>query len=362
VTRTLRIDQRALIAVGCWVAATAVMFSTAAAAGYDPLAVGTWERWDSRLYLLLASDGYSLYPCPKAPELWCGTAGWFPAYPWLIGLLAAPGLPLAPTGLAVAWLFALATGLLLARTFLCDLPVAAATGGLAFAAFLPGAVYLHAVFPLSMFGFFALLGLWLVGRERWVAGGAAAAVAAATYHLGVLLIPVIALYALHRRPALRAAAVAALGPAVVVAAMWIQTGAADAFLRIQDRYQHDLRLPTEQASDSLRSVAVNGVQLHVVPDMQVLVVTALLVIVAVHLWRRRAGAEPVEWLLLGAAVALWVVPMGQENVGLYRTAATLVPLVPLVARLPAPLLALACASAVALAAPLTVMFLRASIV
>jgi hypothetical protein len=362
VIRTVRLDRRALIAAGCWIAATAVMMSTAAAAGYDPLAVSTWGRWDSELYLQLASDGYSLEPCPRAPDEWCGTAGWFPAYPWLVALLAAPGLPLAATGLAVAWLFALATGVLLARTFLRDLPIAAATGGLVFAAFLPGAVYLHAIFPLSMFGFFCVLALWLIGRERWVAGGAAAAVAAASYHVGVLLVPLLAAYALHRRGALRAAAVAALGPAVVVAAMWIQTGAPDAFLRVQERYRHDLRLPTEQAANGLRSVAGNGFQLHVVPDMQVLLVTALLLLAGLHLLRRRAEAEPVEWLLLATALALWIVPMSQDNVGLYRTAAALVALVPLVARLPAPLLAVACAVAIALSVPLAVLFLRWTIV
>jgi hypothetical protein len=350
------------IAIGCWVAVTAVLLSVAAGAGYDPLAAGTWERWDSEHYLQLAGDGYSLEHCPRAPEAWCGTAGWFPAYPWLVALLAAPGLPLGAVGLAVAWLFALATGILLARTFLRDLPIAAASGGLLFAAFLPGAVYLHAVFPLSMFGFFAVLALWLVGRERWVAAGAAAAVAAASYHLGVLLVPLLAAYALHRRGALRAAALAAVGPALVVAAMWVQTGAANAFLLVQERYDHALRLPTAQLTDSLRTVAINGFQLHAVPDMQVLFVTALLFACAIQLVARRATAAPVDWLLLATALALWLVSLGQEDVALYRTSATLVALVPLVARLPAPLLGLACAGAVALSVPLAELFLRATIV
>jgi hypothetical protein len=343
-------------------AVTAVLISVAASAGYDPLAAGTWERWDSEHYLRLADHGYSLERCPRAPDEWCGTAGWFPAYPWLVGLLAAPGLPLGAVGMAVAWLFALATGILLARTFLRDLPIAAASGGLLFAAFLPGAVYLHAVFPLSMFGFFALLALWLIGRERWVAAGAAAAVAAASYHLGVLLVPLLAAYALHRRGALRAAAVAAVGPAVVVAAMWAQTGAPNAFLLVQERYDHALRLPTEQLTLSLRTVSVNGFQLHAVPDMQVLLVSALLLACVIQLVARRAAAAPLDWLLLATALALWLVSLGQEDVALYRTAATLVALVPLVARLPAPLLALACAGAVALSVPLAELFLRATIV
>lgn len=357
-----RLDTRVAIAIGSWVAVTAVLVSVAGAAGHDPLAASTWERWDSQHYLELARDGYSLERCPNLREAWCGTAGWFPAYPWLVALVAAPGLPLGTVALALAWLFALATLVLLARTFLRDLPIAAASAGLLFAAFLPGAVYLHAVFPLSMFGFFAMLALWLVRQERWVAAGAAAAVAAASYHLGVLLVPLLAGYALHRRGALKAAAIAATGPAAVVIAMWIQTGAADAFLRAQESYEHHLRPPTEQLTDSVRALRIDGLQLHLVPDLQVLFVTALLVAVGIHLVRRRAAADPLEWLLLATAAALWIVPISQHNVGLYRTAATLVPLVPLVARLPGPLAAVSAALAVALSIPLTELFLSGAIV
>jgi hypothetical protein len=362
VIRTARLDGRVAIAIGCWVAVTAVLMSVAGAAGHDPLAVGTWQRWDSEHYLELVRNGYSLERCPYPRHGWCGTAGWFPAYPWLVGLLAAPGLPLDTVALVLAWLFALATGILLARTFLADLPVAAASAGLLFAAFLPGAAYLHAVFPLSMFGFFAVLALWLVQQERWVAAGAAAAVAAASYHLGVLLVPLLAAYALHRRGALKAAAIAAVGPAAVVAAMWIQTGAPNAFLRVQERYEHDLRPPTLPLSDSLRELGADGFQLHIVPDMQVLFVSALLVAVGTHVLRRRATAEPMDWLLLAAALALWVVPLSQRNVGLYRTAATLVVVVPLVARLPAALAAVCAALAVTLCVPIAELFLRSAIV
>jgi hypothetical protein len=366
----IRERQLVLVAIACWVAVTAAVMGVMAAAGYDPLSIETWERWDSKTYLRLVTEGYSLARCADDPGDWCGTAGWFPAYPSLVRLLAAPGLPVGLTGLAVSWVFSLATGVLLARTFLRDLSIAAASGTLLFAAFMPGAIYQHTVFPLSMLGFFTLLSIWWLGRERWALGGLAAAVVGASYHLGVLLVPIVTIYALavgapSVRERLRRGAVvgglAVLGPIVTVALMWGQTGAPNAFFLLQARYHHGLGLPTVAATDALHEVAISPFGLGVVPSLQVLFVTLLLVAAAWQLARRRA-ATSVEWLLLAAAAGLWFVSMAQANVGLYRTAATLVPLVPLVARFPAWLLATVCACAVGLALSITVLFLQSTIV
>src|SRR6185312_1111529 len=125
--------------IACWLAVTAAVMGAMAAAGYEPLSIMSWERWDSKTYLRLVTEGYSLARCADDPANWCGTAGWFSAYPALVRLLAAPGLPVGLTGLFVSWMFALATGVLLARTYLRDLSIAAASGALLFAAFMPGA-------------------------------------------------------------------------------------------------------------------------------------------------------------------------------------------------------------------------------
>jgi hypothetical protein len=235
---------------------------------------------------------------------------------------------------------------------------------------MPGAIYQHTVFPLSMLAFFSLLSIWWLGQRRWALGGAAAAIVGASYHLGVLLVPCVTIYALavgapSLRERLRRGALtgglAVLGPVVAVAQMWGQTGAPNAFFLLQARYHHSLGFPTGPATDALRSIAIGPIGLDTVPAMQVVFVTMLLVVAAWQLARRRDRTS-VDWLLLGAAASFWFVSMAQANVGLYRTAATLVPLVPLVARFPAWLLAGACICAVALAPPITVLFLQSTIV
>jgi hypothetical protein len=361
------------IAVGCWLTAGALLLATAAAAGYDPLAADTWARWDSRHYLSIAGGGYDLEPCRVDTRDWCGNAGWFPAYPWLVSLLAAPGLSLAATAVSVSWLFSLATLPLLDRTFLRSLPVRARLSGLAFAAFVPGVVYTHAAFPLAMLGFFSVLSLWLLRQERWAWAGGATAVAAATYHLGVLLVPIAIVFAAASgdsasvRERLRRAAVvgglAALGPLAVVGAMLVQTGAWDAWFLVQEKYGHGLHLPGSVLGDALSPLLQgHSTRLSAVPAAQVLFVAAVVGCVTWHTLGRRREADRTQWLLLGTTLALWLVPLTQENAGLYRTAAALLPAAPLVARLPAPISAAVGVSAAALSIPLAILFLRWQIV
>jgi hypothetical protein len=348
-----QVALRASPPVAAWLAATALLLVTAAAAGYSPFEATTWSRWDSEHYLSIAAEGYRLEPCAPGGPLDCGNAGWFPAYPWLVGALAVPPLTLEATALAVSWLFALATLILLSRTFLRE----GGTNGLVFAAFAPGLVYLHSVFPLSMLTFFTVLALWLLTRERWAAAGAATAVAAATYHLGVLLIPVAVVYALVRggpRRALIAGGIGALGPAVTVLAMRLQTGAWDAFLRVQEQYSHELQSPVLPLRNAFHMDSWDATQ--------TVFVTAVVLAVTLHTLHRRDTATPADWLLLGTTLVLWIVPLAQFNVGLYRTAATLVPAAVLVARLPKPLGIAACAGAAYVAMPVTLLFLDGWIV
>ena len=55
----------------------------------------------------------------------------------------------------------------------------------------------HHLIPLSMLAFFTILHLWLLHRGRWIGAGLAGAVAALSYPLGVLLVPVSAAWLLR---------------------------------------------------------------------------------------------------------------------------------------------------------------------
>lgn len=137
-----------------------------------------WARWDSINYLGIAQHGRAFGRCgsPGEPasdlsrlthQVWCGSAGWLPGYPWLIHVLGSLGLSLPDAGLLISWV-AMAGTLLVAWWGWCrDLPAVRALVVLLLVGLFPGAVYNFAYFPTSL----ALLGvvgaLFAASREHF---------------------------------------------------------------------------------------------------------------------------------------------------------------------------------------------------
>jgi hypothetical protein len=88
--------------------------------GLFTFAPSSWKHWDSFNYIAIAQHGYTFYRCPPAPKAptWCGTAGWFPAYPLLLRVLGWFGAPLAEAGAVLAAVLLLATFAVLWNCFL----------------------------------------------------------------------------------------------------------------------------------------------------------------------------------------------------------------------------------------------------
>jgi 4-amino-4-deoxy-L-arabinose transferase-like glycosyltransferase len=338
----------------------------------------TWERWDSTLYLDIAENGYTLTPCPDRPSQWCGNAGWFPLYPWVIGALHRLGLPLRGTAVALSWLFAGATLSLLWRTFLARTAAAAAgsgaaaVGALAYAAFAPGQIYGYAVFPLSMLAFFTVAHLWCLWRERFVLAGLAGAAAALSYPIGVLLAPVAAIWLLSDRSVpwwarVRRAAVAsgliAAGFALLLLVQWAQTGRWDAYFLVHEKYAHGFDNPLASVWNDVHYFFEGwGLILDQVPRIQTVFVAVVLVSVLVAMAMRRATWTRLHLLLVLWAVVTWAFPLTQANISPYRAHAALLPLAVLVRDLPRPLRYGFVAGAVALSVPMASLYLQGRLV
>jgi hypothetical protein len=353
-----------------WSVATISLLATCAVSGYAPFAPSTWARWDSGLYLDIAEHGYTLFRCKApsgTPEQWCGNAGWFPAYPWLVGALHQVGLPLMATAVAVSWLFGLGTIVLLWSTFLRRRLSVAALGCLVYAAFAPGQVYLYAIFPLSMLVFFVVLHLWLVTRAQWAAAGITGAIAALTYPVGLAVIPASALWLALRRARLRRIAtvtgLALLGPAILAVDQRIETGRFDAYALVQQKYRHTLQDPFGEVVDAAHQLG-RGSPFAVdnAPAVQTLFVFAVLVCVLVMLAVRRTAVTRPATLIAFWAVAAWLIPHLTEHVSTYRGQAALAPLALLVYRLPRQLLLPIVAVAVWLTIPMAQLFFEGKLV
>jgi hypothetical protein len=356
-----------------WAATAAVLLSCASAFGYGPLHSKTWSRWDSIQYLGIAHDGYDLSHCttPYTPADWCGDAGWFPAYPWLVRGLHATGLPLRGTAAVMSWLFAAATLILLWHTLFKRRLEATALTALVYAAWAPGQIYDYAVFPLSMLAFFTVACLWFLQHGRLAAAGVAGAIAALTYPLGVLLIPVSALWLLAQgriswrtrlHQVAKASGLASVGIVALLVDQRLETGHWDAYFLVQDKYHHKLQNPIAATRDSLHPLLHGSpFELMKAPAFQTAVVTAALVAVLVHAFIRRSALDRSEGLVLAWAVATWALPLSQAAVSIQRSQAALLPLAILLRRLPKPLLYALVAAAVPVAVAMEKLFLEGKI-
>lgn len=338
--------------VAAWLAGAALLFATAAATGHNPLAASAWARSDSVHYEAIARHGYELHHCAPGEGMnahveWCGNTAWFPGYPLLLAGAAAVGIPLEPAGVAISWLAWAATLVLLWRWFLPR-----RFGPLACAAFAPGLVYLYAIFPLSLLTLAAVVFMRFLDRNPRQAG-AAGAVAALAYPLGVVLVPVVTLVHLWQRRHSRGLVARGLvlaGPALacgaaIVVAQRLQTGRWTAYFDLANTYGglHD---PVTTLTDWLTVLrqAANPFAYALVPVWQLLLVTALLAIVAVAVVIRRRGRR--EIALLAWCIGVWFVPLVQSHQSLWRTEAALVLLAPLLTLLPRPLVWVAAAALV----------------
>jgi hypothetical protein len=203
-------------------------------------------------------------------------------------------------------------------------------------------------------------------RNDWLLAAAAAFAAALTYPIGVMTLPLVGgAYALASRrrgvAALLAAAPLAAFGLIVVAQRW-QTGRWTAFFDVQAHYGHGIHNPLGVTWNALLLVT-GAAGFHYEPypvgAWQSLLVAAVLVAVLANLaWHR----SRTQLLLAGWALAAWALPLTQANVSVWRSEAALVPVAPLVARLPAPLAWAIVAVAAVLGIALAILYFRGALI
>ena len=364
--------------------ARSVLGAAALAAGVPPARPGSWCRFDCAHYMRIALHGYELAPCPadsRDAGLWCGNAAWLPGYPLLTRAVHSLGVSPRGAAMAVSAAFTLlALGLLWAALAgpLAGLGApsrAAAAAALGLAAFFPGTVYAHAISPLGVFGCAALASLLLAAGDRPLAAGLAGAAAAFTYPPGFLLAPVLGagfllgpgVLSTRVRHATLSAAVAASGFAAVMVLQYFDTGQWLGFALVQGDYHYSLRSPLVSLSGRVAPLFLSPFEgAGEALAAQTLLVGLLVVSGAggVLIALRAAAFGARERFVALYAVAAWLLPLvvGEEEGGLHRREAALLPLVLLTARLPAPLQATLAGAAAVVAYAVALLFFRGQLV
>jgi len=342
--------------------AEALLWTIAFARGQDPRLGPTWVRWDSYRYVEIARGGY--VEVPEDPN--SSNTGWFPGFP-MVMRLASSTLPMTPAraGRRASLVFELFMLTLVWTRLLPSASPARRWLALLCAAFFPGWFYRHAVFPMSMTAFFNTAAITLAGAGSFLAAGLCGAVSAFTYPTGFLVAAGLALAVLQTertvagrlRGLVAAPGLTALGLLAVAALLQVRVGRWDAFLAYQGRFGNTLHEPLSVLVDHARPLLGGAFEPKALVAFQTLLVTLLLLLAAWLAWRDRTSLLPTDLPLLAHAAAVWVFVNGTgPNVSVYRQAAVLVGLAPLLARLPAIALAALLAVFVALGAGMARLF------
>lgn len=375
--------RSAWLPVSAWLVATFVVLATCSLSSRSPITTAPWIHWDAYQYIDISRHGYVLFHCffPNGLLTWCGNAGWFPAYPWLIHAFTLCGfLSHAVVAISLSWLFDFGAVVLIWAAFYRRSGRTAAAAAVLFAAFAPGLIYDYAAFPLSMLAFFTVLYLVLLDRERWFLAGLAGSVAILTYPVGIAA-PVAAAFALlfvyQRVPLLtraRRIVLAVVPPAIALAVFaYIQkreTKHWDAYFLGQANFRHDFTNPFSRAFHALRLLFDWKLfTLANAPLAQTLVVTFTVVAITIVLAWRLAGPhlgrpaiKPFQVLVGLWMIGAWVIPQGTTAVSQYRGEAALLPAAILVGTLPRLLAWPIVIALAALVVPMEVLFLRNTLV
>jgi hypothetical protein len=360
----------------------AMLWISAARTGRSFWTLRVWIRYDSRLYLDIATHGYNFFSCTLLPHpvrhyrpgQWCGNAGWFPGYPNLIMLMNRLGLSARFAAVLIPACFWLATLTLLWIRYMDTTVSVRNLAALGFAAFFFGQVYYRAAFPISIETFLVLLSIDLLRGEHWVLAGVSMAAAAFSYSTGFLLIPAVAVWVMivARRSWLeRLARLAAtggiglLGYGGVMLYQRIATGVWGTFFKVQAKYDYGSGIhdPWTKFRQTVAPLAHPPYHLRVVPALQTFVVAIFMVILCLvaRVARERVGTT--ESLILLTVLAFWLFPLVVGGLAhLYRAEALLLPSVAVLRLAPTVVVVLFVGVGLLLAYPMSILFYRGVLV
>lgn len=348
----------------------------AATAGADPFRLVSGLQWDALRYVDIARRGYELHPCGDGPinfpdppaDAWCGNAGWFPLYPMLIRLVHVTGLSYAASGVVLSQVAFLAA-LMIVWRLLGDRLTESAGQCLVLAVLLPGSVYYHLVFPISLALLCVAGSILAVRNGSWPWAAVCVGVGVAAYpSAGVmcLLVPLAIMIGWRgdrwRVRMAKGLGVGAAGALALVAVGWaffVDTGRWDAYQLIQRNYGNGLHNPLDTAAHILADGIANANAWSLV-GMLLFVVPALFVAV------RRGTAQGFDAelvLMIGLMIGLVLVPLVVgPRVSAYRSYALAAPAVVLLAGIPERLRLFLLPAAVGVGSLLTFAFFQGKLI
>jgi hypothetical protein len=165
----------------------------------DPLtALGrTWDQWDARHYVYLATHGYATVGDAR------NLIAFFPLYPALISAVSAVGLPARSAALLISNVAGVVAAILLYEVARTDRHEKAAWRAAAFFTVFPTAYFLLVGYTEALFCALTFGSVLAARRHRWLWAGLLGGMAAAARLTGLALLPLLLIELVVARRALR---------------------------------------------------------------------------------------------------------------------------------------------------------------
>jgi len=286
-----------------------------------------WSRWDSGLYLGIAKDGHTLYPCPDIPSWNCGNAGWAPLYPALIRLVhecSLQHISFADAGIYLSAFFWISSLYWVRHeSFAGSLLLLLA----------PGNIYFHAIFPMSLLVFFVLGMFYFLERQKYLLAGIMGYFAALSYSIGFILIACLGVYALYqwwkKHLSIIDSSMLVIIPMAGIITWFIYdyyaTGKWNALFLIQGKYGHHIKLPFEMMYLKYKELLEAWGTLKMSVELQNYSIWIAVIIALIKFYKVRT-VQPLWLLLMVFTLLYWWLPYSSSSVtAVYRNVCILLP-------------------------------------
>ena len=303
-----------------------------------------FNRWDSGLYLDIAKQGHTLFPCdysvlsPEEHIQWCGNAGWAPLYPLLIKFFSSIfQIDLAITAWLLTQIFYLLFLLVIAQLMVESF--AFKNWLLVFlASIIPGHIYAQALFPMSLTLFCISLLFYGMLHKHFLLAGIAGFFAVLSYSIGFLLIASLSIYFItdliinkHKielRKHITVLGLTSLGFASLLLYDYISTGHWDALFLIQKKYDHHLQNPFVLFRLHVERLWEYRNELKIWIELQTLFTCLSVIALNVYLLFKSKLDKPMTFFFIAFASLMWFMPFSINlDVALYRNMIVLTPLI-----------------------------------
>jgi hypothetical protein len=257
------------------------------------------ERQDALWFLRIADTGY------RPGD---GSAAFFPLYPILIRVVATlTGGRTLLAALIVSNASFLGALIVLYGLATLEFSEAHARTAVALLALFPTSFFFLAPYSESTFLLLTVAAFWWARRDRWALAALAAALAAMTRSIGIVLVPALLVEAVsqHRErgvslvPRVGAALATLAGPGVVLAYWFVAFDHALAPLDAQRQWQRQATFPVRTLADAVSSAA----RYLDVWLVDLLVVGVVLACAAVGLGRLRSTYSVYTWASLAVPLS-----------------------------------------------------------